>query len=49
MDYLDLYLIHHPFGDYYDAWRAMETLYQEGKIRAVGVSNFDGQDWRIFA
>lgn len=41
-DYLDLYLIHHPFGDYYDAWRAMETLYQEGKIRAIGVSNFDG-------
>lgn len=41
VDYLDLYLIHHPFGDYYDAWRAMETLYQEGKIRAIGVSNFD--------
>lgn len=41
-DYLDLYLIHHPFGDYYDAWRAMEALYQEGKIRAIGVSNFDG-------
>lgn len=40
-DYLDLYLIHHPFGDYYDAWRAMETLYQEGKIRSIGVSNFD--------
>lgn len=41
-DYLDLYLIHHPFGNYYDSWRAMETLYQEGKIRAIGVSNFDG-------
>lgn len=41
VDYLDLYLIHHPFGDYYDAWRAMETLYREGKIRAIGVSNFD--------
>lgn len=41
VDYLDLYLIHHPFGDYYDAWRAMETLYQEGKVRAIGVSNFD--------
>lgn len=40
-DYLDLYLIHHPFGDYYDAWRAMETLYEEGKVRAIGVSNFD--------
>lgn len=40
-DYLDLYLIHHPFGNYYDAWRAMEALYQEGKIRVIGVSNFD--------
>lgn len=40
-DYLDLYLIHQPFGDYYDAWRAMETLCQDGKIRAIGVSNFD--------
>ncbi len=40
LDYLDLYLIHQPFGDYYGAWRAMEELYQEGKIRAIGVSNF---------
>ncbi|OME90811.1 MULTISPECIES: aldo/keto reductase [Paenibacillus] len=39
-DYLDLYLIHQPFGDYYGAWRAMEDLYREGKIRAIGVSNF---------
>lgn len=39
-DYLDLYLIHMPFGDYYGAWRAMEELYKEGKIRAIGVSNF---------
>ncbi|MCL6658941.1 aldo/keto reductase [Paenibacillus polymyxa] len=40
LDYLDMYLIHMPFGDYYGAWRAMEELYHEGKIRAIGVSNF---------
>ena len=39
-DYLDLYLIHQPFGDIYSSWRAMEYLYNEGKIRAIGVSNF---------
>ena len=41
LDYLDLYLIHMPFGDYYGSWRAMEELYEEGKIRAIGVCNFD--------
>ena len=40
LDYLDLYLIHQPFGDYYGAWRAMERLYREGAVRAIGVSNF---------
>lgn len=40
VNYLDLYLIHWPFGDYYGSWRAMEELYKEGKIRAIGVSNF---------
>jgi len=40
LDYLDLYLIHQPFGDYYGAWRAIEELYREGKIKAIGVSNF---------
>ncbi|HWL11379.1 MAG TPA: aldo/keto reductase, partial [Ureibacillus sp.] len=40
LDYLDLYLIHQPFGDVYGSWRAMEELYREGKIRAIGVSNF---------
>lgn len=40
LDYLDLYLIHMPFGDYYGSWRAMEEFYKEGRIRAIGVSNF---------
>ncbi|MEV5147544.1 aldo/keto reductase [Streptomyces sp. NPDC052727] len=40
LDYLDLYLIHQPFGDYYGAWRAMEELNREGRTRAIGVSNF---------
>jgi len=40
LDYLDLYLIHQPFGDVYGEWRAMEELYQQGKIGAIGVSNF---------
>lgn len=40
VDYLDLYLIHQPFGDVYGSWRAMEEMYREGKIKAIGVSNF---------
>ncbi len=40
LDYIDLYLIHRPLGDYYGAWRALTELYKEGKIRAIGVSNF---------
>lgn len=40
LDYLDLYLLHQPFGDVYGAWRALEELYSEGKIRAIGISNF---------
>ncbi len=39
-DYLDMLLIHHPYNDIYGAWRAMEELYQEGKLRAIGISNF---------
>lgn len=39
-DYIDLYLIHKPYGDYYGAWRAMEHLYHEGRIRAIGVTSF---------
>lgn len=40
LDYLDLYLIHMPFGDYYGSWRAMEELYRAGRVRAIGVCNF---------
>lgn len=40
LDYLDLYLIHQPMGDIYGSWRAMEELYGEGRIKAIGVSNF---------
>lgn len=40
LDYLDLYLIHQPFGDVHGAWRAMEDAYRGGKLRAIGVSNF---------
>jgi 2,5-diketo-D-gluconate reductase A len=40
LDYLDLYLIHQPYGDVYGAWRAMEELYREGRAKAIGVSNF---------
>jgi 2,5-diketo-D-gluconate reductase A len=40
LDYIDMYLIHQPFGDVYGEWRAMEELYQQGKVRAIGVSNF---------
>jgi 2,5-diketo-D-gluconate reductase A len=40
LDYIDLYLIHQPFGDVYGEWRAMEELHQQGKVRAIGVANF---------
>jgi 2,5-diketo-D-gluconate reductase A len=40
LDYLDLYLIHQPYGDVFGSWRAMEELYRQGKVRAIGVSNF---------
>ena len=40
LDYIDLYLIHQPFGDYYSEWRAMQDLHREGRIRAMGVANF---------
>lgn len=43
LDYLDSYLIHQPYGDYYGSWRAMEDLYRQGKIRAIGVCNFSAE------
>ncbi|MEO0033563.1 MAG: hypothetical protein RIS94_3321, partial [Pseudomonadota bacterium] len=39
LDYLDLYLIHQPYGDVYGAWRAMEELHKAGRIRAIGITN----------
>lgn len=42
LDYVDLYLIHQPYGDYYGSWKAMKEMLQEGKTRAIGVSNFLG-------
>ena len=42
LDYLDLYLLHQPYGDVAGAWRALEEAYKDGKIRAIGVSNFYG-------
>lgn len=39
-DYIDLMLLHQPFGDYYGAWRALEDLYEEGTLKAIGISNF---------
>ena len=40
IDYLDLYLIHQPYGDVHGSWRAMEELFKQGRIKAIGVSNF---------
>lgn len=43
LDYLDLYLLHKPYGNYYAAWRACERLYKEGRIRAIGVTSFSDE------
>jgi len=43
LDYLDLYLLHKPYGNYYAAWRALERLYKEGRIRAIGVTSFSSE------
>ncbi|MFF1965085.1 aldo/keto reductase [Streptomyces sp. NPDC058232] len=46
LDYLDLYLMHQPYGDVYGQWRAMQDLYREGRIKAIGVANFY-PDWLV--
>ena len=43
LDYIDLYLLHKPYGNYYAAWRACEKLYEEGRIRAIGVTSFSNE------
>ena len=43
LDYIDLYLLHKPYGNYYAAWRAAERLYKEGRIRAIGVTSFSSE------
>lgn len=43
LEYIDLYLLHKPYGNYYAAWRALETLYREGRIRAIGVTSFSDE------
>ncbi|WRK52405.1 aldo/keto reductase [Coprobacillaceae bacterium CR2/5/TPMF4] len=43
LDYLDLYLIHQPYGNYYGSWKAMEELYRQGKVRAIGICNFSAE------
>ena len=43
LDYIDLYLLHKPYGNYYAAWRACERLYKEGRIRAIGVTSFSSE------
>lgn len=49
LEYIDLYLLHQPVSDYYSSWRALEELYEAGKIRAIGVCNFIQTVWQIYA
>jgi diketogulonate reductase-like aldo/keto reductase len=46
MDYLDMYLIHWPYGDFLGTWKALEELYKEGKIKAIGVCNLRSRNWK---
>lgn len=43
LEYIDLYLLHKPYGNYYSAWRALESLYEQGRIRAIGVTSFSDE------
>ena len=43
LEYIDLYLLHKPYGNYYAAWRALESLYEQGRIRAIGVTSFSNE------
>ena len=45
-DYIDLLLLHHPFNDYIGAWKAMERAVKEGKVKSIGLSNFEGKHWQ---
>lgn len=47
-DYIELYLLHQPYGDYLGAWKALEEAYQEGKLRAIGISNITVNLWNKF-
>jgi len=46
IEYLDLLLLHHPFNDYIGAWKAMERAVKEGKVKSIGLSNFEGKHWQ---
>ena len=48
-DYIGSDALHQPFSDYYGSWRALEDLYDEGKLRAIGISNFTLTEWSILA
>ena len=48
VDYIDLYLLHQPYGDYLGAWKALEEAYQAGKIKSIGISNITVNLWNKF-
>lgn len=48
VDYIDLYLLHQPYGDYLGAWKALEEAYQAGKIKSIGISNITVNLWNKY-
>lgn len=48
VDYIDLYLLHQPYGDYLEAWKALEEAYEEGKLKSIGISNITVSLWNQF-